>query len=343
MAKNFEDIWAFVPIGAPFPDNPLRVKGHQNMYTALWYKHGKPVCGRAWNNNGVVECSFPYNGKELTGKRDLGGEIQILTYKGEPYETYPTLGFWYEWIPYKERMQPHLQQVRCGQMTPVLMKGKDGTEYVGNLDMSKDEASISYGGKEEKKAGGIQDLLIICRNLNSPLGPPEKPKPKIIEDQWRDVKEGDVFPETAVKALGRPLNTDMGPADQFVALWYKHGEPVMGRVWNQNGRIAASFAAFDKEHTTGIGSMQVLCNIPADLAGFEYSWQPFSFATSSSGGWYPVKVGDVSPCVIKTTAGHERLGRVFLHQEKATVGYGGKEEIYQGPVVRQFLVLCRKP
>ena len=31
------------------------------MYVALWYKHGKPCHGRAWNNNGVVECSFPYS------------------------------------------------------------------------------------------------------------------------------------------------------------------------------------------------------------------------------------------------------------------------------------------
>ena len=37
------------------------VPGVNNMYVALWYKHGKPVCGRAWNNGGVVECSFPYD------------------------------------------------------------------------------------------------------------------------------------------------------------------------------------------------------------------------------------------------------------------------------------------
>ena len=46
------------------------------MYVALWYKHGKPIHGRSWNNGGVVECSFPYKDAELTGAKDLGGQIQ---------------------------------------------------------------------------------------------------------------------------------------------------------------------------------------------------------------------------------------------------------------------------
>lgn len=61
MTKEFEDTWAYNTIGSPFPDNPVRVKGQQNMYVALWYKFGKPIHGRAWNNNGNVECSFPYS------------------------------------------------------------------------------------------------------------------------------------------------------------------------------------------------------------------------------------------------------------------------------------------
>ncbi|PIO61258.1 hypothetical protein TELCIR_17225, partial [Teladorsagia circumcincta] len=53
------------------------------MYIALWYKHGKPIHGRAWNDNGGVQCSFPFNKVELKGAKDLGGMIQILTYKGD--------------------------------------------------------------------------------------------------------------------------------------------------------------------------------------------------------------------------------------------------------------------
>jgi hypothetical protein len=51
------------------------------MYVALWYKHGKPIFGRSWNNGGVVECSFPYNKAELTGAKDLGGMIQVSCYE----------------------------------------------------------------------------------------------------------------------------------------------------------------------------------------------------------------------------------------------------------------------
>lgn len=72
-----EDEWAFGPIGSPFPDNPVRVLGQPNMYVALWYKYGVPIHGRAWNNGGVLECSFPYKKAELTGIKDLGGQIQV--------------------------------------------------------------------------------------------------------------------------------------------------------------------------------------------------------------------------------------------------------------------------
>lgn len=72
-----EDTWAFGPIGSPFPDNPFHALDQPNQYVALWYKHGKPIHGRAWNNGGVLECSFPYKNAELTGAKDLGGQIQV--------------------------------------------------------------------------------------------------------------------------------------------------------------------------------------------------------------------------------------------------------------------------
>ena len=93
--KQVDDTWAFVPVDHPFPDNPLRVQGQQNMFVALWYKNGKPVCGRGWNDGGRVQCSFPYNGKELTGARALGGEIQLLAYKGKWSSTYSTVQYPY--------------------------------------------------------------------------------------------------------------------------------------------------------------------------------------------------------------------------------------------------------
>ncbi|KIH68896.1 hypothetical protein ANCDUO_00765 [Ancylostoma duodenale] len=173
------------------------------MYVALWYKHGKPIHGRAWNNNGVVECSFPYSKVELTGKKDLGGQIQILTYKGD----FNSLGYWYEWLPIKTRLagESHRELVRCGQSTPVIMTCKDGQQRLGYLDLSTEIALVSVGGKTESLAGGpAQELLGIFRNL--------RPPPtgiKIYEDLWGDMKYGDAFPNNVV-----PIMASFGATNQ---------------------------------------------------------------------------------------------------------------------------------
>ena len=86
----------------------MKVLGEQNQYVALWYKHGKPIHGRSWNNGGTVslslplsptvtpsgnvECSFPYPPMkaELTGAKDLGGQIQVpYPYRIPPYSNPP--------------------------------------------------------------------------------------------------------------------------------------------------------------------------------------------------------------------------------------------------------------
>lgn len=50
------------------------------MYVSLWYKNGKPLHGYGWNDGGVVQASFPYNSAELTGKQNLGGQIQVNSF-----------------------------------------------------------------------------------------------------------------------------------------------------------------------------------------------------------------------------------------------------------------------
>lgn len=111
------------------------------MYVALWYKHGKPIHGRAWNNGGVVECSFPYKKAELRTAQQLEGNIQVslvrsltlpttalvrvlqvLQYTGD----HNTQGFWYEWILYKDRFEkPEARQLlRCGDSFPILWKDR---------------------------------------------------------------------------------------------------------------------------------------------------------------------------------------------------------------------------
>ena len=50
-------------------------------------------------------------------------------------------------------------------MTPIMMAGTDGQMYSGNLDMSTEVASISYGGKAVEKTTGIDTLLTIVSRL----------------------------------------------------------------------------------------------------------------------------------------------------------------------------------
>ena len=76
---------------------------------------------------------------------------------------------------------------------------------------------------------------------------------------WNDLKEGDPFPDgRAIRALNKSINTLPGEKpDQYVALWYQHGEAVMGRIWNNNGKIAANFSWGGNEYKNNIGSIQV--------------------------------------------------------------------------------------
>ncbi|VDK28937.1 unnamed protein product, partial [Anisakis simplex] len=131
------------------------------MYVALWYKHGVPIHGRAWNNGGVLECSFPYKKAELTGAKDLGGQIQVsalaihqlwfhlnkvsivrVKMKDDTFQVlqYPgdhnTLGFWYEWIKYKDRFEKteDRQMVKCGDSLPILWKDRKEGALLGYLD-----------------------------------------------------------------------------------------------------------------------------------------------------------------------------------------------------------------
>lgn len=74
--------------------------------------------------------------------------------------------------------------------------------------------------------------------------------PRVMIDEWMDIRAGDPWPERKLmKALNKTLDTIPGEnPDQYVALWYQQGEPIMGRVWNDNGKVRIwSFAMKDSE------------------------------------------------------------------------------------------------
>uniref|UniRef100_A0A915E0F5 Uncharacterized protein n=1 Tax=Ditylenchus dipsaci TaxID=166011 RepID=A0A915E0F5_9BILA len=257
-----EDTWAFQLYGTPFPEMPVKCFGQQNQYVALWYKHGKPIHGRAWNNNGVVEASFPYSKAELTGTRDLKGEIQVLQYKGD----HLSLGYWYNWIKYKERkVKPdsERQLVKCGESMPILWASRPEGALLGYLDLATEAALFSHDKTTTKVTGNaLDDMLIIVRELKggpqtceciecvppvAPAAPPPPPPPPanlIMTHNWPTS-------ELVIRFLLLKL---------FVLL--VSGEPVMGRIWNDKGKIAACFSWGGHEYRNSIGSIQVLLDLP---------------------------------------------------------------------------------
>lgn len=55
-----------------------------------------------------------------------------MQYKGD----HNTLGFWYEWIKYKDRFEKSdiRQMVKCGDSMPILWKDRQGGALLGYLD-----------------------------------------------------------------------------------------------------------------------------------------------------------------------------------------------------------------
>lgn len=133
---------------------------------------------------------FRYSLIRATIKRlDTGGSEQLIV--GEVGKVcYQSCR--YEWLPLKSRFDdnPDRELVRCGQSTPILMTCADKQKRLGYLDLSTEIAMVGYNKKVEQIAGGdTQNCLGIFRNYKPP------PLVPVEEDQWEDIKWGDVFPK----------------------------------------------------------------------------------------------------------------------------------------------------
>uniref|UniRef100_A0A915EHZ6 Uncharacterized protein n=1 Tax=Ditylenchus dipsaci TaxID=166011 RepID=A0A915EHZ6_9BILA len=125
-----------------------------NMYVALWYKHGKPIHGRAWNNGGVVECSFPYKAAELTGAKDLGGKNPGASIQGKSQIA---------WLL--------VQLDQCGDSLSIMWNSRTEGPLLGYLDNKTEIAGFSHDKVAEQISGlNLNDMLIIVRELKG--GPP---------------------------------------------------------------------------------------------------------------------------------------------------------------------------
>ncbi|ULU05775.1 hypothetical protein L3Y34_018009 [Caenorhabditis briggsae] len=81
----------------------------------------------------------------------------------------------------------------------------------------------------------------------------------------------------------------------------------MGRVWNENGKVAANFSWFNNEYSKNVGSIQLLVRLGPHVVGYEYGWILFPEAATFEAGktWKPVHVnnhkGDISVGVVTTS------------------------------------------
>uniref|UniRef100_A0A915CTJ9 Uncharacterized protein n=1 Tax=Ditylenchus dipsaci TaxID=166011 RepID=A0A915CTJ9_9BILA len=248
-----EDTWAFQLYGTPFPEMPVKCFGQQNQYVAL---------------------CFPYSKAELTGTRDLKGEIQVLQYKGD----HLSLGYW------------------CS---------------LGYWILRLKQLCFSRQNHYEGHGNALDDMLIIVRELKGglrpanvsnvvpPVAPAAPPANLIMTHNWPTS-------ELVIRFL---------LLKQFVLL--ASGEPVMGRIWNDKGKIAACFSLGGHEYRNSIGSIQVLLDLPERVRGYDYDWRSFKEAADFSANkeWHPVHVnhhkGDISPGVLLID-GKEMLGRADL-------------------------------
>ncbi|PIO54693.1 hypothetical protein TELCIR_23937, partial [Teladorsagia circumcincta] len=89
------------------------------------------------------------------------------------------------------------------------------------------------------------------------------------------------------------------PKYQYVALWYKHGEPVFGRAYpGKDGKM-----------------------------GLEYKWMTLADGRADEAKkWEPVHVGTAAPAVCVDDDGVEVLGCMNLTNETASIGFQGKQK-----------------
>ncbi|EYB98965.1 hypothetical protein Y032_0126g1325 [Ancylostoma ceylanicum] len=351
--KAIEDTWQFHHIHTNFPQNAVRVLGHPNMYVALWSRNDRAIMGLAWNDCGVVQCAFAADQKVFRGMDVEGGAIHLLIYKGN----HVTNQFYYEWLSlakWKVERNGKRERVQCGASTPIFWREKG---VLGNYDSDQQKATFAIGNQycEVSDLATLGNMLVLIRNIDG--GPPGCTCPQCIADadqashkllmvnDWGDFCCGNQWPadKPIMRALNRPMNTPSGPQDHFVALWYRHGKPLMGRAWNDNGKINASFVDSNHEFTGKIiGSMQMLVELPATAAGFEYCWLPYEQASRYiDKDFAPVHMNHVAPCVIHID-NFELLGSVNLKKEIAEVAFDGRVMTLEGARIRMLKVLCRK-
>lgn len=346
---NIDDIWTFQKVGTPFPSNVAKAPGETNKYVALWYKHGKPIMGRAWNDSGVVKCTFVTDNKIYSGP-DVGGSIQLLIM--DPGEK--PRPFHYDWVNYKKAqsltMEGKYEMVRCEFSASVYWPDQG---LLGCVNTDKLIAHFVDNDSQIKSTKKMEELLVLCKIAGSKeahVSEKEKEKSSagicnrlstVIND-WEDYNWGCPWPANR-NVMSTPKNIPHVGFDQFVALWYRHGKPIMGRAWPKNGRIEASFVDSNREFTGAtVGSLQLLISLPPTTVGYDYVWMTYGQAVDYRDKDYvPVHLSYICPAIVPVD-GKLLLGQVNMKTECATVAMNGTVTQLDGGPVKSIFVLCRR-
>ncbi|CAJ0961414.1 unnamed protein product, partial [Mesorhabditis belari] len=161
-----------------------------------------------------------------------------------------------------------------------------------------------------------------CEGANCSKGPP-RPVIRVMLNEWADFRMGDPWlNKKLVKALGKALDSLPGESsEQYVALWYQCGEPVMGRIWNDGGKITANFAHGGNEYKKDVGSLQTSqCN-----------YQKFDSIAF-------VKLRLLTALVILVRCLEWILQKMILIYEKTPMIYNAARFCYEKPDVTKDLI-----
>uniref|UniRef100_A0A183GER9 Peptidylprolyl isomerase n=1 Tax=Heligmosomoides polygyrus TaxID=6339 RepID=A0A183GER9_HELPZ len=195
------------------------------------------------------------------------------------------------------RYSIHRKYLKLEKSSPSRPSGNELLKCGGSHDLDLLQSSFCYI---------VNTFRSLCTQHFRKIENKASKQPLMVND-WGDFICGGPWPSD------KPLNTPRGPQDHFVSLWYRHGKPCMGRAWNSAGKIDASFVDGGREFTGHvIGSMQMLVEVPATAAGFDYCWLPYEQASRyMDKDFAPVHLSYIAPCVVQVDA-FELLGTILL-------------------------------
>uniref|UniRef100_A0A8R1DNJ3 Uncharacterized protein n=1 Tax=Caenorhabditis japonica TaxID=281687 RepID=A0A8R1DNJ3_CAEJA len=339
MEKDkIDDIWTNQKVGTPFPTNVVKAPGETNKYVALWYRHGKPIMGRAWNDSGVMQCTFVLEDKVFTGS-DVGGVIQLLLL--EPPNKKKS--FHYDWVSFKKAKsltsEGKYEMVRCDYNSPVYW-AEHG--FLGCINTQLQIAHFVDNDSKILTTNKTEDLQVLCKISGSRESADKAAalnKMTNVND-WEDFNWGSYWP---INKNVMSIPKQLGVPDQYVALWYRHGKPIMGRAWPKNGKIDASFVDANREFTgPTVGSLQLLIALPPTTVGYDYVWMNYTLAMDyRDKDFVPVHLSYVVPALVPVGT-KLLLGQVNMKTECATVAIDGKVTKLEGGPVKSISVLCRR-